>query len=139
MDRSVELKQRLRGTEKQVSEYETRKRQLNKIIKRIETGFSDDIRRINSLREKATGSGIRSIKGIKISDFHNNLVECWQFSVHSDKYLKEVISELNKEYVRCQQKITELNSDISAIQSDIDTIEAEEEKAAAQSGKIGGR
>lgn len=139
MDRSVELKQRLRGTEKQVSEYETRKRQLNRILKRVETGFSDDIRRINSFREKATGSGIRSIKGIKISAFHDNLVDCHQFSVYSDKYLKEVISELNREYARCQQKITELNSDISAIQSDIDTIEAEEERAAAQGGRQGGR
>lgn len=135
MDRSVELKQRLRGTEKQVSEYEIRKRQLDRILKKIEIGVSDDIRRINSLREKAIESGIRSIKGIKISDFYNNLDECRQFSVYNDRYLKEVVSELNREYARCQQKITELNSDILAIQLDIDTIEAEAEKVATMGGR----
>ena len=123
-----------RNTEAELNKAKKRLRDVESINSGINTGFDDDIGRINSHNESIITNSTSGIKqNSNIAEQNEVIRRMKEKTIHNDGNLSGVRDGLRDEIQRLNKKISELEADIKSLNTKIeDEKKAEKEKKEAE-------
>lgn len=127
MASSAELKKRKKKKEEEKKTYENRKKEVDKIIKKIESDFPSPIGKINSKIEECSSSYSAGLKGAK-AGIASDIRDEWEKSASADSFISASSANLSNESARCQRKIADLKAEIDSLEREIKAAEERERR-----------
>lgn len=99
--------------------YNSRRKDVEKIVSNIDNKLYDDVRAINNKISSCISELEDGLKGAKIAGVYTKLQGIKEASPGNESNIKSCRSNLSKEASRCRDKVDSLNSEIKRLEDQI--------------------